>query len=132
MYETIVSAFIGGLVAAASKVATTAVEDAYGALKRLLVRKLGPESKAVKAVADLEDEPDSEAYRAVVAEKLKAAKVENDPDLLEAAQSLQVALDQLPPDARTQVQNVQRAVGNYIAQASGGSVAKVNVGGKLN
>jgi hypothetical protein len=129
MVETIVTALLGGLAAATGKVATKAVEDAYGALKRLLVRKLGDNSEAAEAVKKLEAKPDSEARKGMVAEELEAAKVEDDPDLVEAARRLQAALDQLPPEGRA---HVQHAVGSYIAQASGGSTAKVNVGSKPN
>jgi hypothetical protein len=125
MIEQIVAALIGGVVASAGKMASKAVEDAYAALKGLLVRKLGDKSDAVEAVSKLEKQPDREDRKATVAEELKAAKVADDADLLDAARRLQAALEQLPAADRAQVQH---AVGSYIAQASGGSTATVNVG----
>ncbi|TSD83633.1 hypothetical protein FFK22_036705 [Mycobacterium sp. KBS0706] len=125
MVDPIVAALLGGLAAAAGKVASAAVEDAYGALKSLLIKKLGVNSEAVEAIKRLEARPDSEGRKATVAEELAAAKVSGDIELTEAAQRLQAGLDQLPPGARTQI---QLAVGNYIAQASGGSTATVSVG----
>ena len=124
MVDPIVTALLGGLAASAGKVASKAVEDAYGALKALLVRRLGEKSEAAEAVAKLEAKPDSEGRKATVAEELTAAKVSDDPELLEAARRLQAALEQLPAEGRA---HVQHAVGNYIAQASGGSTAKVDV-----
>jgi len=124
MVEQIVAALIGGVVASVGKVASTAVEDAYNALKALLTRKLGKDSDAVEAVAKLEKQPDREDRKATVAEELRAAKVADDPDLVDATRRLQAALDQLPAADRAQIQH---AVGNYIAQASGGSTATVNV-----
>jgi len=120
-----VAAVLGGAAALAGKIASKAVEDAYNALKGLLVRKLGERSEAVEAVAKLETKPDSEGRKATVAEELAAAKVAEDPTLLAAARRLQAALDQLPAESLAQVQH---AVGSYIAQASSGSTAMVNVG----
>jgi hypothetical protein len=125
MVDAIVAALLGGLAASAGKVASAAVEDAYGALKGLLLRKLGQTGEAAEAIAKLEAKPDSDARKAVVAEELAAAKVADDSELVTAAQRLQAALDQLSAEARSQVQH---AVGNYIAQASDGSTATVNVG----
>ena len=125
MIDQIVAAMLGGIAASAGKVASQAVEEAYGALKKLLTRKLGENSEAVEAVAKLEAKPDSEGRKATVAEELAAAKVADDPELAAAAQRLKIALDQLPADGRA---HIQHAVGNYIAQASGGSTAAVNVG----
>ena len=125
MADSIVAALLGGLAALAGKVASKAVEDAYGALKGLLLRTSGDKSAAAEAITKLEARPDSEGRKATVAEELTAAKVADDRELLEAARRLQAALDQLPAEGRNQVQN---AIGNHIAQASGGSTATVNVG----
>jgi hypothetical protein len=133
MLETIISALLGGVAAAGGKVATKAVEDAYGALKGLLVRKLGEKSDTVEAVTKLEAKPESEARKATVAEELKAANVGTDPELVEAARRLQTALDELLPEGRAHVQHVQHvqhAVGNRNAQAIDRSTAMVSVGDK--
>jgi hypothetical protein len=125
MVETIMTALLGGLAAISGKVATKAIEDAYRALKSLLVRKLGDNSEAAEAITKLEAKPESVGRKATVAEEIKATKVGEDPELVEAARRLQEAIEQLPPRVRA---HIQRAVGNYIAQASGGSTAKVNAG----
>jgi hypothetical protein len=124
MIEQIVAAVFGGVAASAGKVASKAVEDAYGALKELLVGKLGKRAEAVEALAKLEAKPDSDGRKATLAEEMKDANVADDPDVLDAARRLQAALDQLPAEGRAAVQH---AVGSYIAQASGGSTATVNV-----
>jgi hypothetical protein len=125
MVEQIVAAVLGGVAASAGKVASKAVEDAYGALKALLVRKLGDNADAVEALAKLEARPEREDRKATVAAELTEANVADDPDLLDAARRLQAALEQLPAESRA---HVQHAVGSYIAQASGGSTATVNIG----
>lgn len=124
MADPITAALLGGLAAAAGKVASKAVEDAYGALKALLLRKLGDSSDAADAIAKLEAKPDSEGRKAILAEELATAGIADDGELLEAARKLRAALEQLPGEARAHVQN---AAGRYIAQASGGSTATVNV-----
>ncbi len=125
MIEQIIAAVLGGVAASAGKVASKAVEDAYGALKGLLARKLGDKADAVEALAKLEARPEREDRQATVAAELKEAKVADDPDLVDAARRLQAALAQLPAESRARIQH---AVGNYIAQASFGSTATVNVG----
>lgn len=125
MADPIIVALLGGIAASAAKIASKATEDAYAMLKKLLVCKLGEKSEAIDAVTMLEAKPDSEGRKATVAEEFKAAKVADDAELLGAARRLQAALDQLPVADRVQVQH---AVGSYIAQASEGSTATVNVG----
>ena len=126
MLETIVTALLGGAAAMGGKVASEAAKDGYTALKNLIVQKLGLNSDAAKAIATLEAKPDSEGRQKTVTEELADAKVGDDPALVEAARRLQAALEQLPPEGRA---HVQHAVGNYIAQASGGSTAKVIING---
>lgn len=123
MGDAIVAALLGGLAATDGKVASAAVEDAYGALKGLLLRKLGQTGEA-EAIAKLEAKPDSDARKAMVAEEPAAANVSDDHDLVQAGQRLQAALDELSAEARSQAQH---AVGNYITKASGGSAAKVTI-----
>lgn len=125
MLDPISAAILLGIVASARTVASEAVEDAYSGLKGLLAHKLGKESEAVEAVEKLEKQPDRDDRKATVVAELQAAGVGDDAELLATAERLQAALDTLPEEARA---GVQHAVGNYIAQASGGSTATVNVG----
>src|SRR3954449_10688995 len=105
MVDPIVTALLGGLAASVGKVASKAVEDTYSALKSLLLRKLGEKSEAAEAIAKLEAKPDSEGRKTTVAEELTAAKVADDRELLDLARQLQAALEQLPAEARSQVQH---------------------------
>ena len=123
--DQISAAVLAGVGASAGKVASKAVEQAYDALTGLLASRLGEESEAVEAVEKLEKQPDREDRKATVVAEFQAAKLGNDAELLDAANRLHAAVDTLPAEARAVVQH---AVGNYIAQASGGSIARVNVG----
>lgn len=99
----------------------SALGDAYERLKELLVKKCGHESDVAQAVSQVEAKPASEARKAALVEEIAAAQVDQDPDLLQAAQGVLRALP-------ASVQAHQQATGNYIAQADRGSNASVNIG----
>jgi uncharacterized Zn ribbon protein len=84
----ILAAISAGVVSGTTDVAEQAVVDAYKKLKELLRNKFGAKSKVVKAVKELEANPNSEARKAVVQEELASAKASKDVDLLKAAQTL--------------------------------------------
>jgi hypothetical protein len=108
------------------QVGENAVTNAYIALKSVLRNKYGDESKIMKAVADLEDEPEFEPYKTGLQQRVKAEKADQDSTILEAAQTL---LDVLNSQSRGQqsIQNVQHVYGNYNAVAGSGGQATVNV-----
>jgi hypothetical protein len=89
---SIVSALAAGALASAKKVAGHAVEDAYNAVKALVVRKIGGET-AVKAV---EEKPKSDAAKALLAEELKASAAVEDDALLAAIAKLQETINAMP------------------------------------
>jgi hypothetical protein len=92
---SIVSALAAGALAATTKVAGTAVEDAYKAVKTLIVRKIGGET-AVRAV---EEKPKSDAAKALLAEELQANAAVEDDALIAAIAKLQETIDALPMSA---------------------------------
>lgn len=79
----IVTAVAAGAAAGLKDTATSAVKDAYGAVKGLLLRRYG----RVK-LDDLERKPASDAKRASVAEDLAEAGAADDDELLELARQL--------------------------------------------
>ena len=100
------------------------IVEAYEALKAAIRNKLGIDSDADKAVAALEAKPESEGRKSTLKEELTAAKADQDPQILAAAQAL---LDKLKAQPGGE-QIIQQATGSYIAQASHGSSASVNIG----
>ena len=76
-----------------------------------------------KAVEGVEAKPDSAGRKATLEEEVASAKADQDAELLKAAQALLEKLNAQPGGA----QIIQQATGSYIAQASGGSTATVNV-----
>jgi hypothetical protein len=82
----IIAALAAGGAAGVRESATSAVSDAYGALKSLVLRKLAGRRDGSLVVARYEEEP--EVWKAPLAGELKAAGAEHDQELLEAAQLL--------------------------------------------
>lgn len=109
-----------------NEVAKRAVGDAYEALKGLLKRKLGG-GEAVEAVEKLEKSPDSAGRKQIVSEELAAVKVDDDAELVAAAEQVMMKVRELEPGQR---QHVMQAVGSYIAQADRGGIAKVTINRK--
>jgi hypothetical protein len=120
---TIIAAITAGAAKSIGQVAEKAIVDGYQALKSLIVRKLGDESKVVRAIKDIEDEPESKAYQAVLEEQVAKSGVDKDTEVVKAAQGLQEQI-KAQPDGE---QHIQSASGSYIAQADRGGRASVQV-----
>ena len=120
----IVAALSAGAISGLTETSKTAITDAYARLKTLLTKKFGGESEVVHAVSEVEAKPDSAGRQATLQEEVAAAKADQDQEVLHAVQ----ALLQLLQASAEGGQHVQRATGNYIAQADRGSSASVNIG----
>ncbi len=75
------------------KLGEQAIADGYQALKAVLVKKFGSDSDLVSAANKLEQQPDSEARKALLAEEVAAAKADQDSDIKEALDALMKQLD---------------------------------------
>jgi hypothetical protein len=119
----IISAIAAG---ATTALAEKAVSDGYNKLKDLIKRKFGADSKLVKTIADAEDEPEAiDSHKPLLEKRVTDAKAHEDADLIKAAEEL---LNQLKQQPGGQATIQQIATGSYIAQASHGSSASVNIG----
>jgi len=121
--DPISTALIAGVAKSVGSVGEKVIVDGYRALKALIQRKLGGESKLVKAVADLEAKPDSDGRKLTLEEEVKEAKASEDPEILQAAQMLLDKITAQPGGEK----HIQKAVGRYIAQADRGGSAQVHV-----
>jgi hypothetical protein len=121
----IVAAITAGAATGTTDIAKSTIVDSYGALKALIIKRLGGKSEVVDAIEKLEAKPDSPARRETLAEEVNAAKAGEEPDLLAAAGSLIEMIKALPNGE----QHIHQARGIGIAQASGGSSATVNIYG---
>lgn len=120
----IIAAIAAGVIKSSGSVGEKVITDAYEALKAIIKNKFGADSKVVKAVKDLEEEPNSEGYKTVLGEQVSKANANQDPEVCAVAQDLLDKLEAHPDGA----QAVQQATGSYIAQAMHGSQASVNIG----
>ena len=84
----IIAALAAGALAKAGDVGGQAVADAYGALRVLIVRKLGKGG----AVQSVEDEPRSEMAQTALAEALTKAGLSADTELAQHAEALRTAV----------------------------------------
>jgi hypothetical protein len=82
--DIITSALIGAL----GKVGGQAVQDGYAGLKDLLLRKFGEKSDLADAVTKLEQKPESEARKGMVAEEVEASEADKDQEILAVAKQL--------------------------------------------
>lgn len=124
----ILAAIVAGAAAGVTDTAKQAIGDAYKTLKGLLVRKLGGQSKAVEAINKLEEDPESAGWKETAGKELAKAGVDNDQDLVAAANQVMAKLQDLPQGER---QHIQQAIGSYdVAQADRGGTAKVIHGTK--
>ncbi|MDX6235401.1 MAG: hypothetical protein QOG10_216 [Kribbellaceae bacterium] len=93
----ILGALVAGAAAGVGESATTAVNDAYTALKQLVKRRLAGVPSAEVALAEHEQDP--ETWSAPLGKALTGAGVAADPEVLEAAERLMTELDPAGADA---------------------------------
>ena len=120
----IIAAASAGIVTGLGQASQQGVQDVYNALKAVLKRKFGDGSDLVDAVEKVEEKPQSEARQALLQEEVETSGAAQDPEVKEAAETLLAEMQAVP----TLAQYVhQIATGSYIAQASHGGTASVNV-----
>lgn len=117
--DPVTMAILAGIASGAARSGTDAgikvIGKAYEGLKAAIEKKFGLDSDLADAVEKLEKKPDSPGRRATLEEEVKEAGADKDSDILAAAQGL---LEQMQAQPAIQ-QRVQKAVGEYIAQAMG-------------
>ena len=113
----ILAAISAGAVSGATKVGEKAIVDTYAKLKELLKKKFGSNSHIIKAVKDLETQPNSTARKEVVKEEITAARANQDKEILKTAEALLKIIKAKPDGA----QLIQNAIGNQNIQVAGDS-----------
>jgi hypothetical protein len=94
---TIVAALAAGATAGITKVTTSAIEDAYAGLKRVITDRY---HKAVPFVEAVQADPTSKPEQTVLARQLERIGAANDDQLKAAAQALLDALESLRSEPR--------------------------------
>ena len=113
------------IVAAIAAVSSSAIKDGYSALKALLKKKFGERSDLVEAVNKLEAKPQSEARKATVQEEVEASKANDDPEIVQLAQSLLEKLKEHP--SGQQVINQTFSHVKYAATSGTGAASISNI-----
>jgi len=86
--DPITAAITAALMPTLTDVAKSGIKDAYEGLKAVIRRKWGESAPISKAIAAVEEDPDSKAQAAVLEEKVVAVKAADDPDVAQALQKL--------------------------------------------
>ena len=117
----IVTALTAGAAAGSQSIVTDTIKDAYTGLKALIKRKFAGKASAEVALAEHETDP--ETWQAPLKKVLIQEHLDQDTEILQAAQAL---LDQIQaqPGGKHYTQSI---VGNYNAQVQGSGSASVNV-----
>lgn len=85
---TLVSAIVVGAAKGVSAAAEDAVGQAYAGLKKLLIAGYTKASSLIASVTAIEKKPESQPWRDVLAEELKASGALDDEELVAAAEAL--------------------------------------------
>jgi hypothetical protein len=100
-HEIVAYAIVAALSTGATDTAKSAIDHDYQGLKSLITIKLGDHSDVAEAMDEFEANPDSFAWKILVAEELKAVNSATKLELVSAAQSLPALIEALPPRRRT-------------------------------
>ncbi len=119
-----IAAITAGATSALQDTAKKAIADAYDGLKSLLHRNHPETPDLNTALTSLQSKPASPNYQAAVAEEVKAAAIDKDPELLASAKALLAMLQTLAPA----LQNTQTATGSYIVQTGPGGTSTMTIG----
>lgn len=88
----ILAALAAGVASGAGETVTQVIKDGYEGLKGLLRRKFANNQKALQALADHEEDP--ETYEKPLAKQLRETGADTDPDVLASAQQLVASAEQ--------------------------------------
>jgi hypothetical protein len=86
--DPITTAILAVLPALASDMVKSGVKDAYEGLKAVIRRKWGDAAPISKAIAAIEEDPNSKAQAAVLEEKIGAVKAAEDSEVAQALHQL--------------------------------------------
>ncbi|MBE9118905.1 hypothetical protein IQ249_23740 [Lusitaniella coriacea LEGE 07157] len=113
------------IIAALAALSKDVIQDSYNTLKTALKKRFGAESDLVDAVEKLEKKPDSEGRKAMLQEEVEIAKVNNNPDLVQLAQTLLDKLKEQPGGQQIINQNISNV--KYAATSGSGDASISNI-----
>ena len=119
----LVAAVSAGLTSGVTAAGKQAVVDAYNGLKRIISSKFGRDSQVSKAIAELEEEPDSKGRQTILSEQVAATKADQDSEILEITQELIKALKSTEAG--------RKAIAKFQIDAKGAQVGVIGDGAKV-
>jgi len=85
-----------GITSGSAKVTESSITYAFTSLKNLLEKKLSKDHKVLKAISDLETNPNSPGKKMVLREEVVEAKLDQDQEVVVAAKELIELLKRSP------------------------------------
>lgn len=123
--SAIIAALAAGVTAGLTDTAKKLVSDLYNSIKEKIQQKHGKDSKAIKAINDLENEPDFTPYQNGLQQRVSELKLDKDPELISLATKLLSEIQQ--SESKANLQTIQNVYGNGNAVAGNGGTATINV-----
>jgi hypothetical protein len=104
--DPITLAIVAAGTAGITKIGEQTIIDAYSGLKELIKRKFGAGSEVVKAAEAVEAKPSSNGRAVTLGEEVESARVQDDLEIVEAANALLAKLKEVPRASTVINQNV--------------------------
>lgn len=123
--SAIIAALAVGATAGLTDTAKKLIADLYNSLKEKIQQKCGKDSKAIKAINDLENEPDFIPYQAGLKQRINELKIDKDPELVSLSTKLLSIVQQTQNN--TSLKTTQNIYGNGNAVAGSGGTANINI-----
>lgn len=123
--SAIIAALAAGVTAGLTDTAKKLISDLYNSIKEKIQQKHGKDSKAIKAINDLENEPDFVPYQTGLQQRINELKLDQDLELISLATKLLSAIQQ--SQSKANLQTIQNVYGNGNAVAGTGGTATINI-----
>jgi hypothetical protein len=123
--SAIVAALAAGATVGLTDTAKKLIADLYNSIKKKIQQKHGKDSKPVKAINDLENEPNFVPYQAGLQQRINELEIDKDPELVSLAINLLSVIQQTQNN--TSLQTIQNIYGNGNAVAGSGGTANINI-----
>ncbi|KXK10768.1 MAG: hypothetical protein UZ14_CFX002003155 [Chloroflexi bacterium OLB14] len=123
--SAIIAALAAGVTAGLTDTAKKLISDLYNTIKEKIGKKHGKDSKAIKAINDLESEPDFAPYQSGLQQRVNELKLDKDSELISLATKLLSIIQE--SQSKANLQTIQNVYGNGNAVAGTGGTATINV-----
>ena len=122
--DPIITALIAGATASVKGIASQVITDMYKAIKNKISEKFGKQNEALSALEKLENKPESDARKNVLAEELSDLDISKDNELIELSQQLIKAIES-ETNGVQHIKNIQNVTGNDNVVVGSGSTVNI-------